>query len=148
MSSYRQILYHTIFRTKNSAPVLPLEHTDELYKYIWGVIRAKNCALYRINGMQEHTHLLTDLHPDLALADFMRDIKTASSLLLKTNPRFPLFDGWAAGYAALTYAWRDKDMITAYIKNQREHHKTVSFMDEYRQLLEEHGIKIDKRHFP
>ena len=148
MSSYRQILYHIIFRTKNGNKTLFQEHIKELYAYIMGIIQNKNCFLYRINGMEEHIHFLSDLHPTIALADYMRDIKTASSLWLKENGNFPEFEGWADGYAALTYAWRDKDMIINYIKNQQEHHKKESFIDEYRRLLEEHGIKIDDRYFP
>ncbi len=148
MSSYRQILYHIVFRTKDSGKTLSLEQSDELYKYIWGIVKNKNCTLYRINGMEEHIHILTDLHPSIALADFIRDIKTASSQWLKAHTAFPNFEGWATGYAALTYAWRDKDMIISYIKNQREHHKSFSFVDEYRKILEEYGIIIDEKYFP
>jgi len=91
---------------------------------------------------------LCDLHPTIALADYMRDIKTSSSIWLKQSEKFPEFDGWADGYATLTYSWRDKDMIVNYIKNQQEHHKKESFKDELRKLLIEHGIKVDERYFP
>ena len=147
MSSYRQILYHIIFRTKGSEKTLSLEHKRELYAYIMGVIKNKNCFLYRINGMEEHVHILSDLHPSIALADYVRDIKTSSSLWLKQNLNFPNFMGWADGYAALTYAYRDKEIIINYIINQQEHHKKVSFVEEYRKLLNEHEIKIDERYF-
>ena len=148
MSSFRQILYHIIFRTKNSAQTLPLADSDELYRYIWGIIKNKNCTLLRINSMEDHVHILSDLHPSIALADYVQAIKGSSSHWLKTNPKFPAFDGWAEGHAALTYAWRDKDMTVDYIKNQREHHKQIDFVTEYRKLLEEHGIVIDDRYFP
>ena len=148
MSSYRQILYHLIFRTKDSRKTLVPEHSRELFAYIMGTIRNKNCFLYRINGMEEHLHILCDLHPTIALADFMRDIKTASSIWLKQSGKFPEFDGWADGYAALTYSWKDKEMIINYIKNQQEHHKNESFNDELRRLLKEHGVEIDERYFP
>ena len=91
--------------------------------------------------------MLSDLHPSLALADYIRDIKVASSLWLKSHLGFPDFEGWSDGYAALTYSWRDKDMIVNYIKNQREHHKKESFEDEFRQLLIEQGITIDEKYF-
>ena len=148
MSSFRQILYHIIFRTKNSAKTLPITDSDDLYRYIWGIIKNKNCTLLRINGMEDHIHVLSDLHPSIALADYVREIKASSSHWLKINSNFPAFDGWAEGYAALTYAWRDKDLIVDYIKNQREHHKQTDFVTEYRKLLEEHGIVIDDRYFP
>jgi putative transposase len=148
MSSYRQILYHIIFRTKNGKRTLAQEQIKELYAYILGIIKNKNCFLYRINGMEDHIHILSDLHPGTALADFIRDIKTSSSVWLKRQKTFTDFSGWADGYAALTYAWRDKDLIVNYIKNQQEHHKKETFEEEYRRLLEENGIKIDERFFP
>jgi REP element-mobilizing transposase RayT len=148
MSSYRQILYHLIFRTKDSRKTLVQEHSRELYAYLMGIIKNKNCFLYRINGMEDHMHILSDLHPTIALADYMRDIKTSSSIWLKQSGKFPEFDGWAEGYAALTYSWKDKDMIVNYIKNQQEHHKKESFEDELRRLFKEYGINIDERFFP
>jgi putative transposase len=148
MSSYRQVLYHLIFRTKDSRKTLVQEHSRELYAYVMGIIKNKNCLLYRINGMEDHLHILRDLHPTIALADYMRDIKTSSSIWLKQSEKFPEFDGWADGYAALSYSWRDKDMIVNYIKNQQEHHKKESFKDELRRILIEHGIKVDERYFP
>jgi REP element-mobilizing transposase RayT len=146
MSSYRQILYHIVFRTKNSEKSLPLDKSEELYKYIWGIIKNKNGFLYRINGMEEHIHILSDLHPSIALAIYIRDIKTASSVWLKQIGNFPDFKGWAEGYAGLTYSSKDKDIIINYIINQKEHHKNLSFEDELRALLKEHGIEWDEKY--
>ena len=148
MSSYRQILYHLLFRTKNSQKTIVPDHSKELYAYIMGIIRNKNCFLYRINGMEDHLHILSDLHPSIALADYMRDIKTSSSVWLKQSGKFPDFNGWGEGYAALTYGWKDKEMIANYIKNQPEHHKKESFENELRRLLAEYGIEVDERYFP
>jgi REP element-mobilizing transposase RayT len=113
-----------------------------------GVIRNKNCFLYRINGTENHLHILCDLHPSVALADYMREIKTASSIWLKQSGKFPDFTGWAEGYAALTYGWKDKEKIANYIKNQHEHHRTKSFEIELRKLLKEYGKEVDERYFP
>ena len=148
MSSFRQILYHIVFRTKNNAKTILLSESEELYRYIWGIIKNKKGNLLRINGMEDHIHILSDLPPTIALADYVREIKGSSSHWFKGNPKFPTFDGWADGYAALTYTWRDKDMIVDYIKNQRTHHKQTDFVTEYRKLLEEHGVAIDERYFP
>jgi REP element-mobilizing transposase RayT len=147
MGSYRQILYHIVFRTKNSRKTLSLEHNDKLYAYIMGIIKKKNCHLYRINGMQEHIHILSDLHPSMALADLMREIKTSSSVWLKQQSDFKKFEGWADGYAALTKSYHDKIRVLKYIKNQQDHHKTESFSNELRRLIEEEGIDIDERYF-
>ena len=148
MSSYRQILYHLLFRTKNSQKTIVPDHSKELYAYIMGIIRNKNCFLYRINGMEDHLHILSDLHPSIALADYMRDIKTSTSVWLKQSGKFPDFNGWGEGYAALTYGWKVKEMIANYIKNQPEHHQKESFENELRRLLEEYEVVVEERYFP
>jgi putative transposase len=148
MSSYRQILFHIVFRTKNGKKTVTQDHVKELYAYIVGIIKNKKCYLYRINGMEDHLHLLCDLHPTIALADFIRDLKSSSSIWLKQSGKFSKFEGWADGYAAFSYAWKDKETIINYIKNQQEHHKKESFEDELRRLLKEHGIEVDENYFP
>ncbi len=76
MSSFRQILYHIVFRTKYGAKTLPLAESEELYRYIWGIVKNKNGTLLRINGTEDHIHILSDLHPAVSLADYVREIKT------------------------------------------------------------------------
>jgi REP element-mobilizing transposase RayT len=146
MNSYRQILYHIVFCTHDRSKTLPIDHHEELYKYISGIIRNRNCVPYRINGTENHLHILSDLHPTVCLADFIKEIKTASNTWMKSTGRFPDFHSWSAGYAALTCCFRDKEMIVNYIRNQKVHHKKVSFEDEYRALLQEHGIEWDERY--
>jgi hypothetical protein len=53
---------------------------------------------------------------------------------------------WQAGYGILSVDHRGTDAVVSYIANQREHHKKVSFKDEFRKLMEEHGIPIDERY--
>lgn len=97
--------------------------------------------------MEDHIHMLVDIHPTNSVSDFMRDLKEASSKWLKQNPNFPLFEFWGEGYAAFTYSIKEKETIIEYIKNQKEHHNTVSFAEEYRTFLLENGIEIDERYF-
>jgi putative transposase len=148
MSSYRQLLYHLVFRTKDNLPTIKQDHTDQLYTYISGIIKNKNSHLFRINGVENHLHILTDLHPSIALADFMRDVKVSSSLWMKRGDLFPAFNGWADGYGSFTCSYKDEGRLIDYIKNQQEHHRKKSFEDEYRILLIESGVKIDERYFP
>jgi len=143
--SYVQLIYHAVIRTKASQPTLSLEHSDELYRYIWGILKNKNCVLYRINGTEDHIHIFFSLHQTIALSDFMRDLKAETSKMLKCTTGFERFTAWGEGYAALTYSLRDKDMIVQYIKNQREHHKNVTFREEYIALLMEMGLTLDER---
>lgn len=147
--SYRQILYQIVFCTKYRNPVITDIHCEELYKYIWGVIKNKKCTLFRINGIEDHIHILSDLHPSVALADFVKEIKVASSLWMKASGLFPDFEGWAEGYGAFTYSIKERDRVINYIKKQKEHHRNITFNDEYKNLLDEHGVAYDENHlFP
>jgi REP element-mobilizing transposase RayT len=145
--SYTRLLYHIVFRTKHSRPTIVEAHEKELYAYITGIVNNKKSKLYRIGGTENHIHLLLDLHSTIALSDLMKDLKEYSSKWLSKNPNFPDFDGWAVSFAGFTYNLNDKQTITDYIKRQKEHHKTVSFEEEYRQFLIDNDIDIDNRYF-
>jgi putative transposase len=146
MSSYRQIIYQIVFGTKDRKPAISEQHCEQLYRYIWGVVNKHNCHLYRINGIADHIHILSDLHPTICLADYIKNIKVASSIWLKESSLFPEFEGWQDGYGAFTYSIREKDILIEYVKNQKVHHRRESFYDEYKRLLEENGVKFDERY--
>jgi putative transposase len=148
MSSYHQHLYHLVFRTKDSRPTIKQDHVDQLYSYITGLIKNKGSHLYRINGIENHLHVLTDLHPSIAPADFMREVKVSTSLWMKRSSLYPNFKGWAVGYGSFTCSYKDLERVIAYIKNQQDHHRKITFEEEYRILLLEYGIIPDERFFP
>lgn len=146
MSSFRQIYYQIVFSTKNREATIEEAYERELHKYIWGIINNHKCKLYRINSMPDHIHIFSDLHPTVCLSDFIKNIKVASNLWMKESGKFPIFSGWQDGYGAFTYSIRERDIIIDYIRNQKEHHKLVSFYDEYKQLLIENGIEFDEKY--
>ena len=122
------------------------EDQERLYRFIWGLLKNKNCHLYRINGTENHIHIVTHVHPMLAPALLIKDIKLATSELIKDEKLFPTFNGWQDGYGAFTYAFSAKDNLIEYVKNQKEHHQKISFRDEYISLLKEHRIEFDKKY--
>jgi len=88
------------------------------------------------------------MHPSIAPADFVKEIKVSSSIWMKSSGLFPLFKGWAEGYGSFTCSFMDIARLIDYIKNQQVHHKKKTFEEEYRDLLIESGIRIDERYFP
>jgi putative transposase len=146
MATFTQIYYHIVFSTKNRERVLPANKRDDLFRYAWGILKNKDCHLYRINGVEDHVHILTSLHPTIALADLVKDIKTSTSSWIKQNNFFPGFDHWQDGYGTFTVSHSDKDDVIEYIKGQEEHHKQVSFKDELRDFLVKHGVKFDEKY--
>ena len=146
MSTFTQILYQIVFSTKDRKKYLIKENRDELFKYIWGITKNKNCHLYRINGVSDHIHIVTHLHQSIALANFVKEIKTSSSYWIKENQIFPEFQAWQIGYAAFTYSIDSKNNLIEYVKNQEIHHKKKSFLDELKELLIEHNVKFDGKY--
>ena len=146
MSTYTQILYQIVFSTKNRERTLLKEKRKELFKYIWGILKNKNCHMYRINGVEDHLHIATHIHPSISLSSLVKDIKLASSDYIKDKRLFEKFGGWQDGYGAFTYSIKEKDRLIEYIKNQEEHHRKKTFREEYIKLLEEHGIEFNEKY--
>ncbi len=146
MSTYTQILFQIVFSTKNRERTFKVEKRVELYKFIWGILKNKNCHLYQIGGIEDHIHIVTHVHPSIALSAIIKDIKVASSEYIKKENLFPNFNGWQDGYAAFTYSLKEKDRLIEYVKNQEKHHETLSFYEEYKQLLVEQQIEFDEKY--
>ncbi len=146
MGTYKQIYYQIVFGTKNRKPTIASDHDRELFQYIHGIIKNKHGKLYRINGMEDHIHIFSDLHPTVCLSDYIKDIKVASNTWMKESVKFPAFDGWQEGYGAFTYSIQERDIIINYIKNQKEHHQSETFYDEFKRLLIENGIEFDEKY--
>jgi len=106
----------------------------------------KKCHLYRIGGVSDHLHILTHIHPTVSLASLVKDIKLASTEHIKNKNLFPNFSGWQEGYAAFTYAFKDKNRLIEYIRNQEAHHDIKTFKEELIDLLTEHGIEFDEKY--
>ena len=144
--SYIDLTVHAVFRTYRSEPVLPTDsHIDSLYYEVMRITKDLNCTLVRINAMPEHVHMLISYPATITVAEMMRKIKSISSQTIKAKPGFEQFTAWGAGYAALSKSSQDKPVVIKYIKNQQEHHKTLSFKDEYKSYIEEMGQVIDER---
>ena len=139
--SYTQSIYHIVFRTKYGQDTIVEEHEKELYAYLYGIVKNKKSHLYRIGGMPNHIHMLVDLHPTIALSDFMKELKEKSSKWLKTQPNFPDFIGWAEGYAALSKKSSDVETVMNYIKGQKEHHKNMNSLPNIESCLRITALK-------
>jgi len=146
MSTYTQILYQFVFSTKSRTRTLSKENREKLFRYIWGLLQNPKCHLYQINGVEDHIHIVTHVHPTISVSSLIKDIKLASTKFIKQENLFPHFTGWQDGYAAFTYSIGDKDRLIEYAKNQEEHHKRKSFKEELIELLQEHQITFEEKY--
>lgn len=144
MSTYTQIIYHIVFSTKNRQGVLDVEQHEKLFRYIWGIVKNKQSVLHQVNGVTDHLHILTSLHPSIALADFVKDIKLACTQWIRKEGIFPDFTGWQEGYGAFTHSLQEKPRLVEYIRTQKDHHRRTTFKEEYMALLKKAGISFDE----
>ena len=145
--AYTKLIYHIVFRPHNNKPAITEAHERELYGYILGFCKNHQCVLYRIGGMPDHIHLCIGLHPTIAVASFVHDLKIATSNFMRANhEKFPLFNGWERSYGAFTYSEADKDRIVNYIKNQKEHHRHLTTREELTNIFRELGVEYDERY--
>ncbi len=146
MGTYTQILYQIVFSTYKREKTLSKENRKEIFQFIWGLLKNKKCHLYRLNGIEDHLHIVTHIHPSVALADLVKDIKISTSNFIKNNNLFKNFNGWQDGYGAFTYSITEKQNLIDYVVNQEEHHKQISFREEFITLLNFHNIEFDEKY--
>ena len=132
---YFRLYYNIVFRTRNRINSIDERYEKDLYTYIFSICKNKDVTLVRINGTPCHVHILIRTHSSFNLSDFVRDMKRASSIMMKSNPHFPLFDGWGERYACDTVSLHEIETIRNYIIRQKEHHKRISFEDELKQIF-------------
>jgi len=139
-NTYTQLYFHIVFAVKGRANLISVKWKEELYKYITGIITNKNQKLIAINGMPDHIHLLAGMKPDSNLSDLVRDIKANSSKFINEKKWALGKFEWQHGFGAFTIGHSQLDVIGNYIKNQKEHHKTLSFREEYIEFLKRYEI--------
>lgn len=110
------------------------------------VVRYHRGVLFVAGGVEDHLHLYAEYPKTIALAQFVGAIKAHSSKWLRRT--FPAMAGfrWQTGYAGFSVHRRDDERLRAYIEGQEEHHRTISFPEEYLKLLRLHGIAFDPRY--
>jgi REP element-mobilizing transposase RayT len=145
-STYTNLLYHIIFSTKNRDPTIDKAWTDELYRYVGGIIRANGGTCVEINGMPDHVHILAKIKPAISIADILKLIKSNSSKWLNDEKVPGRSFAWQEGYAAFSVSESQVDAVRRYIRNQVEHHRKQSFQEELVALLKRHGVEYDPRY--
>lgn len=145
-NTYTQIHIQVVFAVQNRQSLIKNEWKDELYKYITGIIQNHNHKLLQINGMPDHIHILFGIRPKQSLSDLMKQVKQDSSKWINSKGFVHGKFSWQAGFGAFSYAKSDISNVINYIKNQEQHHKSITFQNEYLHLLKEFNIEYDERH--
>ena len=140
---YTQVYLQLVFSPMRHENVIPQKHKEELQKYTTGIIQNRKHKLLAITFMPDHIHILIGYNPSQALPDLVRDIKANSSKFINEKKWLPGRFQWQEGYGAFSYSRSQIDDVIHYINSQEEHHKRVSFKEEYLKLLEKYEVDYD-----
>jgi putative transposase len=144
--SLSSILIHLVFSTKNREPFITAEIEAELYRYMATIFRDHNSPSLIIDGTTDHVHVLYALSRTMTVADLVEEVKTGSSKWMKTKGREFRNFHWQRGYGAFSIGQSNVAELKRYIRNQKQHHRRVTFQDEYRKFLKRYEIGFDEQY--
>ena len=141
--SYVNNLMHCTFSTKERYPFIEPTLESDLWPYIGGIARANRMKALAIGGTADHIHALLSLPSMMSFAKAVQLIKGGSSKWIhETFPKYKKFE-WQEGYGAFSVSASQSRKTVAYIQNQKEHHRRKTFQEEFRALLDKHGIAYE-----
>ena len=144
--SLARLHVHLVFSTKNREPIITDTVRDSLHAYMGTVFQNLGCHPVLINSVEDHVHLLFELARTVSISQAVEDVKKSSSKWIKIQgPTFTNF-AWQSGYGAFAVSESNVEAVRKYIAGQREHHRTKTFQEEYRQFLDRHRIAFDEKY--
>ena len=144
--SLAKVYVHIVFSTKHHEPFISKEIKDELYSYLAGILIKHNSDVIKINGIENHIHILCTLHRTISIAKILEEIKKSSSKWIKTKKDIWAKFGWQDGYGIFSVDEKSLNSMINYIENQEEHHKKISFKEELLKFLKMYNIEYDERY--
>lgn len=144
--SLAQVYLHSIFSTKYRQNLIISEVEVPLYSYIGGIIKNVGGTPIEVNGMPDHIHILSTIPRTVTIAKYLEEIKKSSSKWIKTQgAAFQKF-AWQGGYATFSVSSSKVEVVARYIRNQKEHHKRMTFQQEVIKFLEEYNVEYNEQY--
>ena len=144
--SLANVVVHLVFSTKGRQHLLRDGERGELHAYITGILKNHDSPLIEINSVGDHIHILFAQSKNHALAKIVEQVKSSSSVWIKTKGDWYRAFSWQTGYGAFGVSGTHVETVRAYIRNQAEHHRQDDFQTEYRRLCEKNGKPLDERY--
>jgi REP element-mobilizing transposase RayT len=134
---------HVVFSTKERRRMIPHNMKERLWSYTTGICKRQKVFVHAIGGMEDHIHLLLQFPATIAISEAIKTIKANSSGWMSDEiGKFT----WQEGYGAFSVSKSNMPAVIRYIQNQENHHRKMTFEDEFIELLERHGIEYDPKY--
>lgn len=145
-NTYTQLYIQIVFAVKGRESLIARQHKEELQKYMTGIVQQRKCKLLAIHCMPDHCHVLIGLRPDVALSDLVRDMKASPSKFIKEKKWVKGVFQWQEGFGAFSYSQSQLPDVINYVLNQEEHHKKLTFKEEYLAFLQKFQVDYDEKY--
>jgi len=144
--TFTQMYVHLVFAVRGRDNLLKKEVRPRIFEYVSGIITGMKHKSIIVNGYTDHIHVLLGLNPSVSVSDTVHDIKRGSSLFINSNQLVSGKFTWQEGYGGFTYSRNQLENVFNYIKNQEQHHSTITFRKEYISSLENSEIAYDTKY--
>jgi putative transposase len=147
--SLNKVILHMVFATKDRMPLIDAEIRPRLHAYMATVLREidpSQSQAYRVGGVADHVHIAASLPRTVTISKLFEIVKKESSIWIKQQGANYEKFYWQGGYGCFPVAPSQLDQLIRYIDKQEEHHRTITFQDEFRNLLQKYNIEYDERY--
>lgn len=144
--TFSQVYIQYVFAVQNRKNLLQKPWREEVFKYISGIITRKEQKSIIVNGVEDHVHIFVGLKPSMKISDLVRDIKNNSTNFINEQNYLKEKFSWQEGYGAFSYSHSQIKDVYKYVLNQEQHHKSISFKNEYIALLEKFEIDYNEKY--
>ncbi len=143
---FNNIYTHYVITTLHRQQVIPEKSRVRIEKYITGVVKNNYSKLYAIYINPEHAHLLVSRYPKISDEELITTVAECSKKFINENKLIQGGFDWQETCAAFSVSKGDVDKVCKYILNQSEHHKKVTFQEEYEKFMKfyQKTLKWDK----
>jgi putative transposase len=140
IGTYSKLYIHIVFGVRNRGNAIAGNIEEDVFRYISGIVNHQHQKLLAINGMPDHIHMAINFKPACIISDLVREIKKASTPFIRDLTKNSKFH-WQEGFGGFSIGYEELDKLILYIQHQKEHHKKLTYEEEYNRLLKENGLE-------
>lgn len=144
-NTYSSLHIHLVFAVKNKYCLIPQKFQKRIFSYMSGIINNQGHKTYIVNGIANHVHILFGLNPKQSISDLVREIKKNTTNHINKNMKLTDRFAWQTGFGSFSFSKNQVEAVFRYISKQEEHHKKVTFQEEYLNMLQKLEIEFDEK---
>jgi putative transposase len=135
-----KVWIHVVWSTQDRVPLLKGEFKSVLTEHIRQKIEERSCPVRIVGGTADHVHALFALDPEKTLAEVMQTAKGESAHWFNQQKYMQGRFAWQTGYGGFSVSPQLLKSVDTYIRRQEEHHKRMTFWEEYERFVKLSGL--------